>query len=505
MRLFLKAELGFSDDLSKAKETIIETVTESNSTILTKGAPEGKSPTAEVTTINGDKVRIDITSGRHVRAHEALLRLKKTLAQKVGKEHHIGVRDVKVLEYSVEFELEKEPLEPVSVPFAKEVDFQGRRCRILLEDLDKKALSRNYMDRMVKRIQEKVDAQFYEGKGEYWEEMWYSGEKESAWKKDPTEVMVEKNWIKQGPTKGKWFFYPQLAKVMRVMESIAMEEMLKPLKFQEIIQSHHVPFDIWVKSGHMAGIANEAYYVCEPKTRDVKEWERFYDLLKITGEVPRDELEKMVTGPRAGICYAQCPPMYWALQGETLSDDDLPLLLIDRSANSNRYESGGRHGMERVDEFHRLEPIYIGTPKQLVDLRERMIARYKHIFNEILDLEWRMAWVTPFYMQQSGLAGIEETEEKVKGTIDFEAYMPYRGSREESEWLEFQNLSIVGDKFISAFNIKSQGAELWSGCSGIGLERWTAAFLAQKGLDPEKWPEAFKERFGDMPEGVQFY
>ena len=155
-----------------------------------------------------------------------------------------------------------------------------------------------------------------------------------------------------------------------------------------------------------------------------------------------------------------------------------------------------------MDEFHRLEPIYIGTSEQLIDLKERMIERYKHVFNDILELEWRMAWVTPFYMQQSGLGGVEETSEKVRGTIDFEAYMPYRGSREESEWLEFQNLSIVGDKFTKAFNIKGQQVDLWSGCSGLGLERWTAAFLAQKGMDPDKWPKAFKEYFGDMPEGV---
>ena len=93
---------------------------------------------------------------------------------------------------------------------------------------------------------------------------------------------------------------------------------------------------------------------------------------------------------------------------------------------------------------------------------------------------------------------------KIKGTIDFEAYLPYRGTREDSEWLEFQNLSILGDKFIKPFNIKAQKQELWSGCSGIGLERWTAAFLAQKGLDPGKWPDKFNEKIGEMPKGVEF-
>jgi seryl-tRNA synthetase len=82
--------------------------------------------------------------------------------------------------------------------------------------------------------------------------------------------------------------------------------------------------------------------------------------------------------------------------------------------------------------------------------------------------------------------------------------MPYRGDRKKSEWLEFQNLSILGDKYIKAFNIKAQKSTLWSGCSGIGLERWTTAFLSQKGLDPKKWPEGFKKYLYTLPKGINF-
>jgi len=38
----------------------------------------------------------------------------------------------------------------------------------------------------------------------------------------------------------------------------------------------------------------------------------------------------------------------------------------------------------------------------------------------------------------------------------------------------------------------------------VGLERWTAAFLAQHGLDPENWPPEMKKRFGKMPKQVKF-
>jgi seryl-tRNA synthetase len=286
------------------------------------------------------------------------------------------------------------------------------------------------------------------------------------------------------------------------MEKLALSEVLEPLGFHEIIISHIVPFDVWLKTGHLEGMPGEFYYICEPVSRDVDQWQRFVDLTKITKEVPTDELDKNVSLPTAGICYAQCPVIYWSFTGKTIAEKSLPILIYDRTANSCRYESGGRHGIERVDEFHRIEPVYIGTREQLLALREKMIKQYKHVFNEILDLEWRMAWVTPWYMQQAGQVIDEELQDT--GTIDFEAYMPYRGNREKSEWLEFQNLSILGDKYVKAFNIKGQKSLLWSGCSGIGLERWTAVFLAQKGLDPDHWPKKFLKFFSGYPKDIEF-
>ena len=288
------------------------------------------------------------------------------------------------------------------------------------------------------------------------------------------------------------------------MERIALHEVLQPLGFQEVTQPHHDSFDVLLRTGHLEGVPNEFYYVVEPRTREPQTWERFSDLVAITGQVPEEELKTLVTGPTAVLCYAQCPTIYWWLSGRTLSERDLPLKVFDRAAVSNRYESGGRHGLERVDEFHRIEPVYVGTPAQLADLRARLLERYAHVFDDILELDWRTAWVTPFYLQQSGGVGLEDEEERVRGTIDFEAYLPYRGPRDRSEWLEFQNLSVVGTRFTKAFTIRSPREELWSGCSGIGLERWLTAFLAQKGPEPDGWPVRFRDYVGDLPRELEF-
>jgi seryl-tRNA synthetase len=438
------------------------------------------------------------------RPHQAFLALARRIGEELGRTQKVGVRSFRAPSYRVRFDLEGDVRQPVSLPIPHTLHVEGRVGTLELRDLPEEALRDNWMDRAVTLVQEKVRRQNYEGKEQYWALLTQSPRRDLRFDKDPTEEMLARQWVRSGPTKGKWFLGPTAAHLLRTMERIARQEVLEPLGFTEVVQPHHDSFEILLKTGHLEGLPGEFYYVTEPKTRDPAAWETFTDLVKITRKVPEAELAKLVSPPSAISCYAQCPTIYWWLSGRTIAQESLPLRVFDRSAVSNRYESGGRHGLERVDEFHRIEPVYVGTPEQLVELREKLLERYAHVFDSIMELEWRTAWVTPFYLQQSGGVGVEDAQERVKGTIDFEAYLPYRGTREKSEWLEFQNLSIVGEKYTKAFTIRPQKGELWSGCSGIGLERWLTAFLAQKGLDPDGWPAKFREHAGPMPRDVRF-
>jgi seryl-tRNA synthetase len=493
----LRSSFTFNNDISSIKKELFNFIKGFNNKIYQKDK------TVEIKDINTKKntLSFNIISKGVYRPHNALLQLKNEISKEFGKKKQIGIREIKIISYKISFELQKKPLKDITIPFA-DVIFKDKSATIILKELDEEFLKRNYIDRIINRVNEKVINQYYVGKSEFWKAIWQSPEKKPVWDNDPTEEMMKNEWIEQGPTKGKWFYRAQSTAILKTMEKIAIEEVLKPLGFNEVIKSHIVPFNIWLKTGHMEGMPGELYYVVEPATRDTLAWEHFVDLTKITKEVHIDELMKNLSKPKAGICYAQCPIIYWSFKSKTISETSLPILVYDKTAISNRYESGGRHGIERVDEFHRIEPVYIGTREQLLKLRENLLKCYRHVFNDIFDLEWRMAWVTPWYMQQAGK--IEDEVSQDTGTIDFEAYMPYRGDRKNSEWLEFQNLSILGDKYIKAFNIKSQKSELWSGCSGIGLERWTTVFLAQKGLDPNYWPEGFRKYLDKLPEGIEF-
>ncbi len=498
MKFNLTTTFTFNNELSslqKSLQTFIDTLPKT----LLKSSD--KNLHISIKNIKQNDLILIIESTGSTRPHNLLLQIKNAISKEFGKSHHLGVRNIAIDQYKISFALEQKPLKPITIPFAN-VSIKDTNATVILENISEEFLRNNYIDRIIRRIKEKVDDQYYEGKSEFWKLIWESEQKKPVWDKDPTEEMIKHGWLKQGPTKGKWFYRPEITAIFRAMEKIAIEEILKPLGFQEVIESHIVPFDIWLKTGHFEGMPAEFYYICEPKTRDPEQWEKLIDLTKITRSVPIEELENNLASPTAGICYAQCPVLYWSFKGTTIAETSLPILIYDNTAVSCRYESGGRHGIERVDEFHRIEPVYLGTREQLLKLREKFLERYKHVFNTIFELEWRMAWVTPWYMQQAGQHG--ELADQDTGTIDFEAYMPYRGSREDSEWLEFQNLSILGDKYIKAFNIKAQKSELWSGCSGIGLERWAAAFLAQKGLNPDNWPHGFKKYLPTLPKGISF-
>ncbi len=476
--------------------------------ILTKGVPKDKLselPKIIELNISKDVITVEIESGTFARSHAVALRLKNFLSMHLGKEFKIGIKKVTGITYTLNLDLEKIPKDPITIPFVDKISIQDNKAILTLKDLDEEFLTKNYVDRIINLFYDKVEAQFWGGKGEHWEIISKSKDIEPLTNKDPTLELLAKGWLKQGPSQGQWFYHAPVAALLRTMEKIAVQEILNPLGFTEVIAPKMVPFEIWEKTGHLSGSEPEIYYVSPPISRDASVWEEVIDLYKITKKAYVDKIRERMRNPIGGMTYAQCPPMYWAFEGKTIDDSEFPLKMYDKSGPSYRWEAGGRQGIERVNEFWRIEPLFIGYPDQLIEIKEKMMERYAYVFDKIFEIEWRTAWVTPFYMAQSGQIGIEKETERIKGTVDYESWIPSRGSREESEWLEFQNLSIVGDKYTKAFSIKSsKNKELWSGCSGIGLQRWTVSFLAQKGVDPENWPKEFKKYLGEFPKHIKF-
>ncbi|NLX50327.1 MAG: serine--tRNA ligase [Methanospirillum sp.] len=502
-RFSLTADLVLSREVPEAALPEIDrAVQEANTTLFRRGVPR-EVPDREVgritsCTVSGPGMTITLESGGYTRAHDALFRFRKHLAGLLGR-HRIGIREIEVRDYLIELQGEiPEDLRLSTLPFVREVGIGEGRITLALS-VSAADLENRVPDRLVRLVEEKAEAAAYGGKAEHWELLYESPKRESRFREDPTAEMIRRGWIKHALSRGQWIHGAQSTRLFRTFESLVVQEIIGPLGFTEMIFPKLVPWEVWMKSGHAKGVYPEIYYVSTPKTRDPAYWEEVADHFKVTGEVPVNLIRDKVDGPIGGLCYAQCPSFWPFIGGTTLANDCLPARIFDRSGTSHRYESGGIHGIERVDEFHRIELLWIGTPEQTVETADLLHERYRHLFDEVLELEWRSARVTPWFMAQEGIIGGEGTSERI-GTTDYEACLPYSG-----DWLEFQNVSVNGDKYPRGFNVKVQsGGDLWSGCSGIGLERWTAAFLAQKGFDVDAWPAEIRRRFGDAPEIFRF-
>jgi seryl-tRNA synthetase len=154
-------------------------------------------------------------------------------------------------------------------------------------EMDESELKRNYPDRLLRRLEEKITAQYVHGKAEYTRTVERSNKGLGKYKlrEDPTEAAVKLGWVKEFPGAGIWQILPPYAALIRAIENIIIDDIAKPLGFQEVMLPRLIPLEVEMKKGHF-GIANEIIWACPPISRDPKEFEEILDYVEITGYAP---------------------------------------------------------------------------------------------------------------------------------------------------------------------------------------------------------------------------
>jgi len=476
-----------------------------NSDILRRGAREGEEARIVGCNVVGKAILMRVTAGRKVPPHVAALRIKNYFEKKIGPRHKLGVRDV-MLKNAV-IELSGEHTVKLEVPIIERIDVGEGKTQIFLKDLDEGMLKKPILQRLVLLVEEKEQRKLWGGKIEHWVKIRESARKQLQYEKDPNIVLEEIGWMKN-IAPGQWLHTPPLAYIIRRFEDLFIDVVLKPVGFLEAIFPKMEPLDIGLKTGHLKGTPNQMIFACLPISYNIEEFEEWQDYISIFGNPDPNLLKKFLEPPNYYMCFAQCPPFYRFLSKTIFTDKNLPVKWFDKSGPSFRWEgTGGLRGLERLVEFHRIEVVWLGTKEQVIDIRNALLERYEYFMDKVLDLEWRWAWVTPWFLVHAGET--KEMEEKVDidqpGTIDFEAYLPYKGPRDNPKsWLEIGNISIHGAKYTKVFKIKhAAGKVLCTGCSGFGVERWVLAFLAQKGFDRKEWPPLVREYIEKVPKGLE--
>jgi len=495
-----------STNLPEHAESIIRKLIEDlNTNILRKGAKKEEEAAKIISySINGNILTLEIESGAKVRLHHAALRARKYLAGALGREFKIGIRSV-VLRDSIII-LDEALSVSTSIPFVKSVEVKDSQTFIMLDTLTDRDIEKPIIDRLLKLLEAKEKRLKWGGKIEHWRLFKRSAKKEPKFREDPNVIIEEIGWIRRFAP-GQWLYTPPITHLIRSFEKLFIETVLKPLGFIEAIYPKLVPLEIGVKTGHLKGTPHQMMFASQPISYNLKDFDEWIDLVSVLNEAPPNELKKVLKDPSHFLCFAQCEPFYWFFGGEILDKDKLPMKWFDRSGPSFRWESGGLRGLERLVEFHRIEITWIGEPDQVIKIRNELLDKYEYFMDKVLDLEWRWAWVTPWFLVHAG--EIEEEKEEINinqpGTIDFEAWLPYKGPREDNHsWLEIGNISIHGAKYSEPFRIKHQLKDkiIWTACSGFGVERWLLAFLAQKGFDPDNWPDPVRNFIKRPPKSV---
>ncbi len=455
--------------------------------------------------IEGNIIKVLMRSGRSLRAHDALLRLKNILAQKAGSKR-IGVRRVVVEELEARIgggHVGRQRAEELLEGLAEVSESNGVLI-ITFRNLTDRDLRGRVVDRALKLI--RVEEAPLEG-----EELAPFGTvlKKGVAKPHKLEADVaieaeKRGWIKRYPGKGQWIYMPPMTALIRAITQLLIEGVAKPLGFEEWMFPRLVPMEVYKKlTTYIEHLPDGVFYVCVPP-RDPSAFEEFKREFALRRELRTDLLKNILGEPEYVMEAIQCTAFYQSFSGEIVKLEDLPVKAYEVMGGWTwRNEAGGVEGLVRTNEFLRMEMVFLGAPDQVIDLRNRVTNLTIEVLEKDLDMEWRLVAGAPFYLspQEAAKRMIDISHIDRIPTLDIEVYLPYRGSREGAEWLEITAASVHRDFYAKNFRIKeAKDREIWTGCVGHGLSRWAAGFLARHGLDFDDWPDSIKRVIKRLPQ-----
>ncbi|MDX1437704.1 MAG: hypothetical protein R3335_12890, partial [Anaerolineales bacterium] len=191
-------------------------------------------------------------------------------------------------------------------------------------------------------------------------------------------------------------------------------------------------------------------------------------------------------GVEALLSPAVCYHLYFSL-----ADKELPggSLAATATGSCFRYESYNLKSLERLWDFTMQEVIFVGDKDFVLTNRAAGRERMSEFFGE-LGLAYRVESANdPFfigeYSQQTAFQSAFELKYEIRARI------PHRdGTLAIGSYNYHQNF------FGRNLNIRlPDGSPAHTGCVAFGLERTAYAFLAQFGLEPEKWPRTVQENW----------
>ena len=261
-------------------------------------------------------------------------------------------------------------------------------------------------------------------------------------------------------TQGQYVILPKGMKILNDLYMALQQYVVKPLNFEEVVLPKMAPVDTFKKASLVDFPDGRPRQSAFPW-----EWDQYLITAQPFGETEGVK-ETYILDP------LQCTVFYQFFEGKTVDVSENPLKWYDRSGPTYRNESLESliPGVKQR-EFHRAEFVFLGTKDQVIRTRERALEQIESLCQS-LQLNYRI-------VVGGSCHRLEDHEVREPTSLvdipvkDIEIYCPGYG------YLEVSGNAIMGNVLTSRFSISgSNGEELWSGCSGVGLNRMVYAIVS---------------------------
>ncbi|MFG1653281.1 hypothetical protein ACGFIE_25460 [Micromonospora sp. NPDC049275] len=240
-----------------------------------------------------------------------------------------------------------------------------------------------------------------------------------------------------------------------------------------------IPLDTLRRCGYLASFPQHLMFV----TRLHSDMDTYQEFLE---DVSAGRLDRRALYERCGNLDYALPPTMCYHTFSQFAEKPTANRVITSRGKSFRFESRYRQSLERLWDFTIRETVFLGTQDFVVDARSRFIGRIFELL-EGLDLAGHCEVANdPFFGRQD--TGARITSQRLL-ELKYELRLPVAADRT----IAVGSFNLHGQIFSKAFGIShADGAQAYTGCTGIGLERLTYAFLCQYGLDSAQWPDAVR-------------
>lgn len=155
-------------------------------------------------------------------------------------------------------------------------------------------------------------------------------------------------------------------------------------------------------------------------------------------------------------------------------------LIFDIEADVFRHEPS--LNLDRMQSFRMREFVRIGSPEEIVDFREKWMARAPELANDLGLPHTLDVANDPFFGRVGQVMAVSQRQQALK----FELLIPYYAGASPTACMSF---NYHREHFGQVWGIRDDKGELaHTSCVAFGIDRLAVAMFANHGLDLGKWP-----------------